>query len=92
MFEFLNMTREFSKKFVSETLLPFKNQALTKLWFPFYMFQNRGKSICLDRSGDIHLRDTQAAPSSTCEMIILRNNSRELQEFVWEYLQPLQGI
>ena len=56
------------------------------------MFQNRGKSIYLDRSGDIHLRDAQAAPSSSCEMIILRNNSRELQEFVWEYIQPLQGI
>ena len=52
------------------------------------MFQNRGKSICLDRSGDIHLCDAQAAPSSSCEMIILRSNSRELQEFVWEYLRP----
>ena len=56
------------------------------------MFQNRGKSIYPDLSEDIHLRDAQAAPSSSCEMIILRNNSRELQEFVWEYLQPLQGI
>ena len=39
MFEFLNMTREFSKKFVRETrsgsslCYPSKNQGLTQLWF-----------------------------------------------------------
>ena len=38
-------------------------------------------------------RSRTDGPSSSCEMIILRNKSHgEILEFVWEYLRPLLGI
>ena len=40
-----------------------------------------------------HTWHTTGGPSSSCEMIILRNNGHGgIKEFVWEYLRPLQGI
>ena len=55
---------------------PGTNSALISVVIRFKIEANQ---YILNRFGDIHLRDAQTAPSSSCEMIILHNNRRNFK-------------